>query len=212
MITFLPAYLSRYHALDLGQSNTIAAIIFGLAGIPGLLLGGWAADRAAAVRPSGRLLLAAASLLLSASLMYLALGMPPGSVIGQVALMGTGWMFAYVYYPSVYAGIQDVVPPALRGTAMALYFFAMYLFGGSFGPVLVGKLSDYFLRRAMTGSSSGLTENFRATGLHSAMYAIPVCSALLAIVLLGAARTVTNDMRELRFWMSSSDIQTPTPD
>jgi hypothetical protein len=108
-----------------------------LAGIPGLLLGGWAADRAAVVRPSGRLLLAAASLLRSASLMYLALGMPSGNVIGQVALMGTGWMFAYAYYPSVYAAVQDVVQPALRGTAMALASSPCTCLG--FGPVLVGS-------------------------------------------------------------------------
>ena len=88
----------------------------------------------------------------------------------------------------------------------------MYLFGGSFGPVLVGKLSDYFVRRAMTNSTSGLTENFRAAGLHSAMYAIPVCSALLAIVLLGAARTVTKDMRKLQFWMSSQTFRRQRPD
>jgi MFS family permease len=64
-------------------------------------------------------------------------------------------MVAYVYYAAVYATIQDLVPPTLRGTAMALYFFAMYLLGGSFGPVLTGKLSDYFARDAM--SAAGIT-------------------------------------------------------
>ena len=84
-------------------------------------------------------------LALGTTLLYLAL----------VVLMGAAWMFTYMYYPGVYASIQDVVPPALRGTAMALYFLAMYLFGGSFGPVLIGKLSDYFLRHAMAGAGAG---------------------------------------------------------
>jgi MFS family permease len=211
VVTFLPAYLSRYHALDLRQSSVLAGIVFGMTGVPGLLLGGWAADRTAAVRSSGRLLLSSASLFLSALFIYLALNLPSGQVIGFVALMGTGWTFSYMYYPSVYASIQDVVKPDLRGTAMALYFLVMYLFGGSFGPVLVGRLSDYFLRQAMAGPGTGkLAENFRAAGLHSAMYAIPVCSALLALVLLGAARTVGSDMRALRSWMSSPGSEPST--
>ena len=122
-------------------------------------------------------------MLISALLMYLALNLPSGAVIAMVVVMGTGWMFSFMYYPSVYAAIQDVVQPALRGTTMAPYFLAMYLFGGSFGPVLVGKLSDYFVRRAMAGGANELTESFRSAGLHSAMYAIPVFSALLAAVL-----------------------------
>ena len=64
-------------------------------------------------------------------------------------LMGIGWMLIYVYYVTVYPAIQDVVEPGLRGTAMALYFFAMYVLGGSFGTSILGYLSDYFAKRAM---------------------------------------------------------------
>src|SRR5260370_13743464 len=118
--------------------------------------------------------------------------------------MGTGCLLFFLYYSCVYATIPDIVPPSLRGTAMALYFFAMYLLGGSFGPVLTGKLSDYFARLAMAkAGASSLNEHFRALGLHSAMYVIPLCSVLLAGVLLGAARTVSRDMDKLQLWMSS---------
>lgn len=208
--TFLPAYLARYHSLDLRQSNTAAAIVLGLSGVFGLLLGGWAADRVFTVRANGRLLVCAGSAFLTASCIYLALNLSRGRVIFFVALMGTGCMAGYVYYSAVYATIQDVVQPRLRGTAMALYFFAMYVLGGSFGPVLTGKLSDHFARSAMaTAGASTLNEHFRAVGLHSAMYVIPVCSALLVVVLLGACRTVSGDMRELRTWMSSPEGQPP---
>ncbi len=204
--TFLPAYLSRYHFLDLKAANTLAAIAYGAVGIPGLLLGGWAADRIAAVRSNGRLLLSSASLLLAASFIYSALSVSQGQSILFGALMGMGCLFGYVYFSCVYATIQDIVPPSLRGTAMALYFFAMYLLGGSFGPVLTGKLSDYFARLAMAkAGASSLNEHFRALGLHSAMYVIPLCSVLLAGVLLGAARTVSRDMDKLQLWMSSPD-------
>ncbi len=82
----------------------------------------------------------------------------------------------------------------------------MYMRGGSFGPVLTGRLSDYFARLAMAeAGASRLNEHFRAVGLHSAMYVIPLCSVLLGIVLVGAARTVSRDMDKLQHWMSSPD-------
>jgi MFS family permease len=206
----LPAYLSRYHSLNLKQATTLAAITFGLAGIPGLLLGGWAADRTTAVRSNGRLLLCSASLFLAAIFIFLAVNLPQGQLLLFGVLMGMGCLLSYPYYSCVYATIHDIVPPSLRGTAMALYFFAMYLLGGSFGPVLTGKLSDYFARLAMAAAgASRLNEHFRAVGLHSAMYVIPLCSVLLAAVLLGASRTVSRDIGELKIWMSDPD--TPPP-
>ena len=67
----------------------------------------------------------------------------------------------------VYATIQDVVEPALRGTAMAVYFCAMYLMGASLGPVGTGVLSDRLAARAAAAAGSpAATEAFRAQGLH----------------------------------------------
>src|SRR6266478_5291169 len=206
LATFLPAFISRYHSLDLRLSTTIAALAFGLTGVPGLLLGGWAADRVAQFRASGRLLVGFGATMAAAIFLGLAFSQLPGRVTAFVALLGTGCMIAFAYYAAVYATIQDLVPPSLRGTAMALYFLAMYLLGGSFGPVLAGKLSDHYAKRAMaTAGANALNEHFRAVGLHSALYMIPVCSALLVAVLLGACRTVPRDMRELQVWMSSPD-------
>jgi hypothetical protein len=80
------------------------------------------------------------------------------------------------------------------------------LLGGSFGPVLTGKLSDYSARLAMAeAGASRLNEHFRAVGLHRAMYVIPLCSVLLAAVLLAASRTVSRDIGELQIWMSTKD-------
>jgi MFS family permease len=209
--TFLPAYLSRYHGLDLKSANTLAAIAFGAVGIPGLLLGGWGADRAAAVRSGGRLLLSSAAIFFAAIFFYLALNVHQGEFILFGTLMGAGCLLSYFYYSCVYTTVHDIVPPSLRGTAMALYFFAMYLLGGSFGPVLTGKLSDHFARRAMAEAGvSSLNEHFRAVGLHSAMYVIPVCSVLLAAVLLAASRTVSVDLNNLQVWMSAPDTQPPS--
>jgi MFS family permease len=78
---------------------------------------------------------------------------------------------------------------------MAIYFMAMYLCGASFGPLLTGHLSDRFAHRAAVLMGSGtVTEAARAVGLQQAMLIIPVFSALLALVLYMASRTVSADM------------------
>jgi MFS family permease len=201
---FLPAYLHRYHALDQKQSTTIAAILYGVSGVLGILLGGWAADRVATVRANGRLLVCAASAILMAFWTYLALNHGPGQTALFLVLMTAGCTVGYVYYAAVYATIQDLVPPSLRGTAMALYFLAMYALGGSYGPVLAGKLSDHFAKQAMAAAgANALNEHFRAVGLHSAMYMIPVCSVLLTVFVLCAARAVPRDLSGLQAHMSS---------
>jgi MFS family permease len=46
-------------------------------------------------------------------------------------------MLLYAYYGTVYATIQDIIPPP-RGTAMAIYFCAMYFLGAVLGPVATG--------------------------------------------------------------------------
>jgi len=78
--------------------------------------------------------------------------------------------------------------------------------------VLTGKLSDYFARRAMMAAgASVLTEPFRAVGLHSAMYVIPLCSMVLAAVLLAASFTVEADMRALERWMNEPAAELSLP-
>jgi sugar phosphate permease len=203
---FLPAFLGRYHGMDLRQANTVAAIVLGAVGIIGLLVGGWAADHWSRSKANARLVLASLALLVSTPLVYFALEVPQGSILPFMLLMGAGWMLIYVYYVTVYSAIQDVVEPRLRGTAMALYFFAMYLLGGSFGSSILGMLSDHYAHRAMIDAgATAMAEPFKAAGIHSALYIVPAVSFTLAIVLFLGSRTVAKDMARLRSWMSSAE-------
>jgi MFS family permease len=190
--SFLAPLLMRYHATDLRDAGTITTIVYGLSGIPGLLIGGALADKWSTRRKDGRLLVAAIATALAAPLMWAALGRPQKDTILFAILGALSCAFMYVYYASVYATLQDVVAPSMRGTAMALYFFAMYVLGASFGPLATGMLSDYFTRRAANGATE--LEPFRGAGLHAAMYCVPVLCILLAVVLFAATRTVGRDM------------------
>lgn len=205
---FLASFLIRYHEVSLAQAGQIAMLVYGLSGTVGLVGGGIAADALYRRRKDGRLIIATLAIAICAPLMYLSLTRPPGDVTGFALLMGAGVGVMYAYYATVYATIQDVVEPALRGTAMALYFCAMYLAGASLGPIGTGFISDYFTARAATAAgvldrSAGALEPFRGEGLHAAMYAIPLLAFLLAIVLFAASRTVRRDVEALHAWTAT---------
>jgi MFS family permease len=203
---FLSPFLQRYHGLSTSQAGTVNALIYGCGGL-GILLGGWACDRIVSRRISGRLEVATGALLLYVPSLLLALNVPAGPHSGWIfaAYFLPGCMFSYVYYAGVYATLQDIVEPALRGSAMAIYFFAMYLLGASLGPVTIGWISDAFARRAASlEGSSFITDSAKATGLHNAMYVVAILGALLVLVLFAASRTVTRDYNNLHKWMDAA--------
>lgn len=206
---FITPFLMRYHGADIQTANFVSMIIYGLLGAPGLLLGGFIGDAAMKRRKDGRMLVGTFAILGSVPFILLALGRPNGDFTGFLILMGVGCALMYFYYSTVYSTIQDVVEPSLRGTAMSLYFMAMYLLGASLGPYAIGLISDYFTQQA--AQNAGVTvftqqslEPFRAAGLHSAMYIIPVLSVLLTFVMFAASRTVTKEIEKLQSWMSDS--------
>jgi predicted MFS family arabinose efflux permease len=207
--SFLTPFLMRYHGSDIRAANLVSMVVYGLSGVPGLILGGIVGDAVMKRRANGRLLVGALAILGSVPLLFLALGRASGDTLGFMLLMGGGCALMYVYYSTVYSTIQDVIEPSLRGTAMALYFFAMYVLGASLGPYGTGIVSDFFTTRAATAAgvlsvTQQALEPFRAAGLQTAMYIIPALGLLLTVVLFAASRTVTKDMEKLQHWMRES--------
>ena len=141
---FVSPFLVRFHHMTFVSAGWVAACVYGFSGIGGLTIGGWLADRLYAKRVDGRLIVGTAAIVICTPLMFLGLGRPAGDVLGFALLMGLGVGVMFAYYSTVYSTIHDVVEPSLRGTAMALYFFAMYVLGASMGPVGTGLASDYF--------------------------------------------------------------------
>lgn len=210
--SFLSPFLQRYHGVDIREAGFISMVVYGLSGVPGLILGGFAGDAIMRRRTNGRLLVGALFLLASVPLVFFALGRGRGDLAWFMVLMGLGVGVMYAYYSTVYSTIQDVIEPSLRGTAMALYFFAMYVLGASLGPVGTGLASDYFTARA--ARAAGVTEltwqslePFKAEGLHLAVYIIPVLGALLTLVLFAASRTVIKDTEKLQNWMREASTK-----
>jgi MFS family permease len=193
---FQNAFLQRFHEVGLATASKLSAVSLGLAGAIGLLVGGALGDRLRVKMANGRLLVAAVAMLLAAPCIYIALEQPKGSVAVFALLMGASSACTFVYYATVYSAIQDVVPAHLRATAVSVYFLAFYVLGASFGPTIMGTLSDRMAQAAMLAAgASEMTTAFRATGLHTAMYVMPVLVLLCAASLFGAASTVAKDMR-----------------
>ena len=224
---FVSPLLVRFHRMNFLDAGWVAALAYGFSGIIGLTIGGILADRLHARRVDGRLIVGTTAIAICAPLILVGLMRPRGDVLGFALFVGTGAGIMFAYYSTVYSTIHDVVEPSLRGTAMALYFFAMYVLGASMGPVGTGLASDYFTfqaasragavaplpfgrlmmaeLRSLVGESKGFDlralEPFRAEGLHTAMYIVPILAALLAIVLFAASRTVGRDVARLQEWM-----------
>jgi MFS family permease len=183
--TFLPALLTRYHGVSVAKAGIWTGIGSGASGILGATVVGLIGDR---VR--NRLWLAAGASLLAAGPIFAGIAMPSGKAGIAVMLAMVGYGLLQMYYGLVYAAIQDIVPSAMRGRAMAAYFVVTYLCGAAWGPLITGRLSDWFARR------SGLAaEAARAAGLHDAMYVIPALAVVLAGVLWMAGRKWTPDSR-----------------
>jgi MFS family permease len=156
----------------------------------GALLAGFWGDRILIRWSNGRLLLAAGAALVAAPLAFAGISLSAGEAAGTLALIMPAYGLLQMYYGLVYAAINDIVEPGLRGTAMAGYLLVTYLGGAAFGPLLTGMLSDRLARAASGGAA--ITEAAKGAGLHQAMYVIPAMAVVLAAVLWGAARATVH--------------------
>jgi len=195
---FFPALFGRIHHMNVARAGTTMGIIYAVGGV----LGGWAAghlgDRMAQ-GGRGRMKIAAVAALLAAPLSYVGIRQGYGALAFALPLLTLTYGLLNMYYGLVYAAIQDIVAPALRGTTMAMYFLVMYLSGASWGTVIIGKMSDHFaLQAAHLAGLQKINEAARGIGLQQALMAIPVLSALLALVLWAGSNTIGKDIERSR--------------
>jgi len=193
--TFLQAFLTRVHGLSLTSAGTATGAVYLIGGLGGGLIAGHLGDFIVRRRRDGRLLGAALAGLAAVPLSAYGILRPAGSLPSAIIFLMLTYCALTSYYGFVYPAIQDIAAPNQRGTAMAIYFMAMYLCGASFGPLLTGRLSDYLAHRAAgLAGSTVVTETFRAIGLQQAMLVIPILSAAMAGVLYMSSRTIAADM------------------
>lgn len=162
-----------------------------LSGFLGVIIGGRVADALRTKNPSGRILV-------------IILG-----VLGPIIPIGIGYTTdnsALFYVMNFVAGClgatalgaaaattQDLVLPRMRGTATAAFFLGTTLVGLSFGPYMVGQISDL----AGTMVDGKLVGNLRV-GILSLIAVAPIALALLVAayrMLPNAERTIVERAR-----------------
>jgi MFS family permease len=145
LIFWMPSFLVRTYGFTLLDSSLILGAIVFAAGVPGIWLGGWFADRLGARGKAAYALVPAVAFLV----------LLPFQVSAVIWVL-PAWALAIFVVPEalrlawlgpVTASIQHLVPPGMRASASAIFLFINNLIGLGFGTVLIGALSDALAAR-----------------------------------------------------------------
>jgi len=180
VLVWAPALMMRLMGISEAKAGMIVGG-WGLMAIMGAPLGGWLADLWQKKSGKGRLylpalasVLAAVVLIIMVILRFGPMGIALGFVYGILSVIGS---------PALNAVSQDVVPAAHKGLSMGMAVFAAYMFGGAWGPSVVGAISD-----ALGGG---------AQGLLIALLFCSIAGFAAGIILWLAARTYKTDMEKV---------------
>ncbi len=143
-VVFLPTYLQQKDTFSLtsGQAGLFSGAVVVLAGMAGTVLGGYMADWLNKSHPGSRILVCGIGFLLGAPAFAIAVTFHNLLVFTIFFVISTLLLTLYTG-PST-AATQDVVPSALRASAVAVSLLIAHLLGDAFSPTLVGVLATSF--------------------------------------------------------------------
>ncbi len=142
VLTFLPLFLTEHHHYTAARAGTVLSL-FGLGGLFGASLGGWASDRFG----RRRTLLVLTSCSAAVLLLF---GVAPAGPFIAAAAFAHG--VCNGYGPALTAAVGDVVPAADRSRAFGYFYWAVNL-GFTFAALLGGTLSRHGYRWLFVGDA-----------------------------------------------------------
>jgi predicted MFS family arabinose efflux permease len=140
MITWGADFVVRFKGFGLREAGVSLGLTVLAATVPGVIAGGWLADRLQRLWPWGRVVGTAVAFLAGAPFGVLALYAET-----RVVLLGAffaGAFFLSFYHGPVTAVIHDLMPVRAHATSVGFYMFVTQLIGGTAGPWVVGRLDD----------------------------------------------------------------------
>lgn len=143
-VVFLPTYLQQKDTFGLtsGQAGLFSGAVIVFAGMVGTILGGYLADILNRHHQGARVLICGIGFLLSAPSFALAVTIHDLRIFSIFFILTT-LLILFYQGPST-AATQDVVPSALRASAVAISLLIAHLLGDAFAPSLVGILATVF--------------------------------------------------------------------
>lgn len=150
-----------------------------LSGFLGVIIGGAVADKLRKKNPAGRVLVIILGVL--GPIIPIWIGFTTDNATLFYLMNFVAGMLGATALGAAAATTQDLVLPRMRGTATAAFFLGTTLVGLSFGPYMVGQISDL----AGTMVDGKLVGNLRV-GILSLIAVAPIALALL----IAAYRTV----------------------
>ena len=150
-----------------------------LSGFLGVIIGGAVADKLRKKNPAGRVLVIILGVL--GPIIPIGIGFTTDNATLFYLMNFVAGMLGATALGAAAATTQDLVLPRMRGTATAAFFLGTTLVGLSFGPYMVGQISDL----AGTMVDGKLVGNLRV-GILSLIAVAPIALALL----IAAYRTV----------------------
>jgi len=172
----LAFWSAPYAETVLGLPKQELAIILGangaISGFVGVIAGGWAADRLRAKNPGGRILMIIFGVV--APIIPIWIGYTTENSALFYTMNFLAGMFGAAALGAAAATTQDLVLPRMRGTATAAFFLGTTLVGLSFGPYMVGQISD--LAGTVVG---GKPVGDLRTGILSLIGVAPIALVLL---------------------------------
>lgn len=176
---WLPSLLQRSFGMTLLESSHFYGALLLIGGIPGILLGGWAADRAGRSGKTGYARIPGIAFLVGVPLF--AAGMLSHSGVFAFALFLIPQALSYMWLAPVLTAVQHLVPASVRATASACFLLINNLIGLGLGPLTVGKLSDL------------LKPGFGDEALRMGMLAALACYLIAGLLMLAAAPRLQRD-------------------
>jgi MFS family permease len=143
-VVYLPTYLQQRDTFNLSsaQAGIFSGAVIVIAGIAGLLIGGYLSDLLSRRYPGARVLVCGIGFLLGAPAFVLAIT-THNLFIFSIFFIITVLLLNVYNGPST-AATQDVVPAVLRASAVAVSLLLAHLLGDAFAPSLIGVLAGSF--------------------------------------------------------------------
>lgn len=182
MLTFVPAFLMRSHAMSASQAGLWYGLLTGVAGLIGLPASGWLADRLSRRDVRWRLRIPAILMGLTAPFFLAAMLVDDGRL--ALAMLFFPQMLSVAYLGPTFSAVHAIVPAAMRATATAALLGLLTITGASLGPLLVGWLSDR------------LAPAYQEHSLAVALLTVPATMLLSSWWYLAASRTLPADLHD----------------